>query len=73
MLALLTATDEADTSLDRAAAWLIARQESDGGWPHDGVNGAFFGTAMLDYRLYNSIFPLWALAELEQRRERSRD
>jgi lanosterol synthase len=25
----------------------------------------FFGTAMLDYRLYNTYFPTWALARFE--------
>ncbi|MBT2375344.1 prenyltransferase/squalene oxidase repeat-containing protein [Pseudomonas fluorescens] len=73
MLALLVATDGAESCLHRAAVWLIGRQQPDGGWPHDGVNGAFFGTAMLDYRLYNSVFPLWALAEFERRQEKSRD
>jgi lanosterol synthase len=33
----------------------------DGDWPRDSVNGVFFGTAMLDYRLYNTYFPTWAL------------
>jgi hypothetical protein len=26
------------------------------------VNGVFFGSAMLDYRLYQSYFPTWALS-----------
>lgn len=67
MLAMLAATEGIDPCLQAAAAWLIRRQEPVGGWPHDGVNGVFFGTAMLDYRLYNSVFPLWALADLEKR------
>jgi len=36
-----------------------------GDWPRDSVNGVFFGTAMLDYRLYNTYFPTWALARFE--------
>ena len=48
--------------------WLVAHQGADGGWAHDGVNGVFFGTAMLDYRLYNTYFPTWALARFEARR-----
>ena len=74
MLALLAATDGvADASVERAAAWLVRQQEQGGGWPHDGVNGAFFGTAMIDYRLYSSIFPLWALSEHLRRREAAHD
>jgi lanosterol synthase len=46
----------------RGIAWLIARQEPGGGWPAEAVNGVFFGSAMLDYRLYRHYFPLWALA-----------
>jgi lanosterol synthase len=41
--------------------WLVTHQLPDGDWPRDSVNGVFFGTAMLDYRLYNTYFPTWAL------------
>ena len=37
---------------EAAAGWLLAQQA---------VNGVFFGSAMLDYRLYKSYFPAWAL------------
>ena len=37
-------------------------QRPDGSWPRQAVNGVFFGTAMLDYRLYHCYFPAWALA-----------
>jgi len=40
----------------------IARQRADGGWPAGAVNGVFFGSAMLHYRLYPAYFPAWALA-----------
>jgi lanosterol synthase len=43
-------------------AWLTAAQRPDGSWPQQAVNGIFFGSAMLDYRLYKSYFPAWALA-----------
>jgi squalene cyclase len=42
--------------------WLESRQEPDGSWPREAVNGVFFGTAMLDYSLYVSYFPTWAAA-----------
>jgi POT family proton-dependent oligopeptide transporter len=43
-------------------AWLRAHQRDDGGFTQTAVNGVFFGSAMLDYRLYQSYFPAWALA-----------
>jgi len=46
----------------RGAAWLLTRQRPDGGFPGGAVNGVFFGTAMLDYRLYSAYFSAWALA-----------
>jgi 2,3-oxidosqualene cyclase len=46
----------------RGLAWLRACQRPDGSWPQQAVNGVFFGSAMLDYRLYKSYFPTWALA-----------
>jgi squalene cyclase len=45
----------------RGLDWLAAQQLPDGDWPRDSVNGVFFGTAMLDYRLYNTYFPTCAL------------
>jgi lanosterol synthase len=45
----------------RGIAWLCRWQRSDGSWPQGAVNGAFFGSAMLDYRLYPVYFPIWAL------------
>jgi lanosterol synthase len=42
-------------------AWLCEAQEPDGSWPQGAVNGVFFGSAMLSYRLYPVYFPLWAL------------
>ncbi|WP_298957585.1 prenyltransferase/squalene oxidase repeat-containing protein [uncultured Methylobacterium sp.] len=62
VLALAEAGPEHQEAVRRGRDWLAARQGPDGDWPRDSVNGAFFGTAMLDYRLYNTIFPAWALA-----------
>ena len=45
----------------RGIAWLCRSQRSDGSWPEGGVNGAFFGSAMLNYRLYPVYFPVWAI------------
>ena len=61
----LLALAEAGVSGPETAAgarWLALAQADDGSWPVEAVNGVFFGTAMLDYRLYRGYFPVWALA-----------
>jgi len=62
LLALLELMDPRTESIQRGVAWLRSQQLPDGSWPQQAVNGVFFGTAMLDYRLYKSYFPAWALA-----------
>lgn len=62
LLALMEVLPVTHQAIERGAAWLVGQQEPDGGWPRQGVNGVFFGAAMLDYRLYHMYFPAWALA-----------
>ena len=62
MLALLEVLDPRTESIRLGVAWLRSQQLPDGSWPQQAVNGVFFGTAMLDYRLYKSYFTAWALA-----------
>lgn len=62
LLALMDVLEAPVESVQRGIDWLRAQQRSDGSWPQGAVNGVFFGSAMLDYRLYKSYFPLWALA-----------
>lgn len=62
LLALLEVLEPQHEAIRRGVAWLRAQQQPDGSWPQQAVNGVFFGTAMLDYRLYKSYFPTWALA-----------
>jgi lanosterol synthase len=62
LLALLNVLNPRSEPIRRGVTWLRARQHADGSWPQGAVIGVFFGSAMLDYRLYKSYFPIWALA-----------
>ncbi|MFM8333304.1 MAG: 2,3-oxidosqualene cyclase, partial [Candidatus Methylumidiphilus sp.] len=62
LLALLDILPAAHPAIRRGVEWLVGRQMDNGDWPRQAVNGVFFGAAMLDYRLYHTYFPAWALA-----------
>jgi squalene/oxidosqualene cyclase-like protein len=66
-LAMMHAETEISPALQKGIDFLTTRQASDGSWPREGVNGVFFGTAMLEYKLYNSYFPIMALNSFENR------
>jgi len=55
-------------AIDAGAAFLFRKQLPDGSFPQQAQNGVFFGTAVLDYRMYKSYFPTWALALCQARR-----
>jgi lanosterol synthase len=61
LLALLDSMGAQHEAVRRGIAWLCRSQRADGSWPDGAVNGVFFGSAMLSYRLYPAYFPLWAL------------
>jgi lanosterol synthase len=62
LLALMEVVDVRSEAVARGIAWLRSKQAPDGSWPQQAVNGVFFWSAMLDYRLYKSYFPTWALS-----------
>lgn len=62
LLALMEVMPRNSTPVKRGVAWLVEQERNDGSWHGGAVNGVFFGSAMLDYRLYKSYFPVWALA-----------
>jgi squalene/oxidosqualene cyclase-like protein len=66
-LALMHADPGISPAMQRGIRYLLHRQDVNGDWPREGVNGVFFGTAMLEYRLYNSYFPAMALNYFESR------
>jgi lanosterol synthase len=61
LLALLETVGARADTVRRGIVWLCRAQRVDGSWPVGAVNGVFFGSAMLLYRLYPIYFPLWAL------------
>jgi lanosterol synthase len=61
LLALLETVGPRIDAVRRGITWLCQAQRADGSWPQGAVNGVFFGSAMLSYRLYPTYFPLWAL------------
>ncbi|GAA1027999.1 MULTISPECIES: prenyltransferase/squalene oxidase repeat-containing protein [Amycolatopsis] len=50
-------------AIDRGLRFLADLQQPDGSWPQQASSGVFFGSAVLDYRLYRQVFPAWALGE----------
>jgi lanosterol synthase len=61
MMALLLADAPDWEVLERGADFLAAMQLENGEWPEQDWAGVFFHTALLDYKLYRSYFPVWAL------------
>ncbi len=61
LLALLQVVGTGSPAVRRGIDWLCRVQRADGSWPEGAVNGVFFGSAMLSYRLYPVYFPIWAL------------
>jgi squalene/oxidosqualene cyclase-like protein len=66
-LGLMHAESEISAATQRGIKYLLGRRKESGDWPREGVNGVFFGTAMLEYKLYNSYFPAMALNMFENR------
>uniref|UniRef100_A0A832H4A6 Squalene cyclase C-terminal domain-containing protein n=1 Tax=Oscillatoriales cyanobacterium SpSt-402 TaxID=2282168 RepID=A0A832H4A6_9CYAN len=62
LMALLKANAQADQTITKGVNFLIERQLDTGNWPKQDMSGLFFQTALLDYTLYRSYFPLWAIA-----------
>jgi lanosterol synthase len=62
LLGLMPVIGTRSDAVDRGIRWLREHQNQDGAWAGEAVSGVFFGSAMLDYRLYRVYFPAWALA-----------
>ena len=68
LLALLYAGEKDFGVLSQGAKWLATTQEENGDWPEQEFSGVFFRTALIEYRMYRRIFPVWALSAYEARR-----
>jgi squalene/oxidosqualene cyclase-like protein len=60
LLALMDTIGVDNDAVTRGINWLREHQAPDGSWRQGAVTGVFFCTAMLDYRLYEAYFPVWA-------------
>ncbi|MBV6622512.1 MAG: FAD-dependent monooxygenase [Rivularia sp. (in: Bacteria)] len=69
MMGLLKAGSNHWEEINRGASFLIDMQLENGTWEKQDMSGVFFHTALLDYTLYRSYFPVWALSLYESRRQ----
>ena len=67
MLALIRGGCDASAALEKAAGFLVDRQERDGSWARESLVGVFNRTCLINYDNYRHYFPLWALAEWTNR------
>ena len=65
----MAAGEASHPAVERAAQWLMARQQPDGDWAEEDTTGTGFPRVFyLRYHGYRRIFPLWALARLRNLR-----
>jgi squalene-hopene/tetraprenyl-beta-curcumene cyclase len=70
LIGLLAVVGPDDAAVERAVAWLIARQNTDGTWDEDEFTGTGFPCVFyLKYHLYRNCFPLYALARYDNIRK----
>jgi squalene-hopene/tetraprenyl-beta-curcumene cyclase len=66
LIGLLAATGPDDPAVERAVAWLLEQQNSDGTWDEPEFTGTGFPCVFyLKYHLYRNSFPLYALARYD--------
>jgi squalene-hopene/tetraprenyl-beta-curcumene cyclase len=72
LIGLLAATDVSDPAIQKAAAYLVEKQNADGSWSEDEFTGTGFPCVFyLKYHLYRNSFPLYALARFRNQAQQS--
>ena len=69
LLGLLRGGCTDTAAMGKAAQFLVSKQERDGGWAREALVGVFNRTCLINYDNYRHIFPLWALAEWDAKRQ----
>ena len=70
LIGLLAVVGPNDPSAERAVAWLISHQNSDGSWDEAEFTGTGFPCVFyLKYHFYRNSFPLYALARYQNMRK----
>jgi squalene-hopene/tetraprenyl-beta-curcumene cyclase len=73
IIALLAVVEPEDPAVERAVAWLVEHQNSDGSWDETEFTGTGFPCVFyLKYHLYRNAFPLYALARHNNMRKGTR-
>jgi squalene-hopene/tetraprenyl-beta-curcumene cyclase len=63
LIGLLAGAETSDPAIQKAVAYLVAQQNSDGSWSEDEFTGTGFPCVFyLKYHLYRNSFPLYAIA-----------
>jgi squalene-hopene/tetraprenyl-beta-curcumene cyclase len=67
---LLAVCGPYDACVERAIAWLVAKQNENGTWDEDEFTGTGFPCVFyLKYHIYRNAFPLYALARYDNMRQ----
>ena len=72
LIGLLAASDVSDPAIQKAAAYLVEKQNADGSWSEDEFTGTGFPCVFyLKYHLYRNSFPLYALARFRNQAQQA--
>jgi len=73
LIGLLAGAESSDPAIQKAAAYLVEQQNSDGSWSEDEFTGTGFPCVFyLKYHLYRNSFPLYALARFRNQAQEAR-